>query len=110
METHVELGKGPQGELVEVATIVHEGRAFTNLGSIIDKESGRISAYVVQNEMWQPGSSLARHTLQTWGGEIIARLEKTGESRGFYSARITHFAATIDGSAGTASWASTGAS
>lgn len=97
METIIETGKGPNGEQVELATVVFHGKPFTNLGAIIDKTSGRLSAYVVQNEMWKPGSSLARYTLQTFGGQIIARLYKTGESRGFYSSRITHFSAVIDG-------------
>lgn len=73
METHCEVQVQPNGARVEVATIVHEGKSFTNLGSVVDEERGRIVAYVrsVVDPAYRSGH---RYELTTWNGESLGPL------------------------------------
>lgn len=46
-----------------------------------------------------PTPSLARHTLTTWAGQRVARLEVTGTARGFHGVKLTCYRAVIEGRA-----------
>lgn len=61
------------GAKLELATIIHEGREFTNLGSIIDEKNGFIFGYVSRDEA----------ELHTWDGQVICSLRRVSswESR-----------------------------
>ena len=72
---------------IEVATITHERRDFTNMGSIVDTSQGFIFAYVSSDE--------AR--LTTWQGKTIAALTRTGRAQGFHGVKLTCYTCTIDG-------------
>lgn len=54
---------------VEIATIIHEGREFTALGSVIDHERGRVAAYrrtggILTN--WGSKEIGTYHVVSTW--------------------------------------------
>lgn len=70
METHCETHVQPSGARVEVATIVHEGKSFVNLGSVV--ANGYIVAYVSTAK--DPMPDHARHMLTTWNGESLGPL------------------------------------
>lgn len=52
------------GMLVETGTVIVNGKSFTNLGSCVDEENGRISAYI--------SGTHGSYILQTWDGQKIA--------------------------------------
>ena len=88
MNFKVETVESPSGARAEVATLNHNGQSFTALGSCVDLEQGVICAYV----SGVPGD----WTLKTFAGELISKLQKSGESFGFcdYAGRpskIVHF-------------------
>lgn len=97
-EFRSEIGSAPNGARVEIATITHEGRDFTALGSVVDHARGFVVGYVTRDEH---GPNPSTYRLTTWEGTTIAplRLVNTWEQYGFYGARVRHFAwrAVIDG-------------
>lgn len=46
----VEQATGPNGATAEVATMHHEGRSFTALGSIVDEAAGYLVGYVYNRD------------------------------------------------------------
>lgn len=83
---------------VEVATIIHGGREFTNMGAIVDHERGYVVGYPHETGVtWRSrtGRQVASGELRSWSGEKIGEVEVTGHSRGFYGAEIVHFRAYI---------------
>lgn len=58
------------GATVEVATVIFEGREFTNLGSVVDEARGLLVGYPVERKDPAPGES--RYVLQTFDGKPIA--------------------------------------
>ena len=88
-ETHTQA----DGARVESATITHEGRDFTALGSVVDTARGFVVGYV--------GGSPGAWRLQTWEGTVIAPLTRVRSwtQRGFYGVRVEIHAwrAVIDG-------------
>jgi hypothetical protein len=99
METRVQTATATNGAKVELATIVHRGREFTANGSTIDLERGHIVAYVDSGPV-ATGVAFDRNygwLLKTFEGAVIGKLDKTGESRGFYGSKITHFRMQLAG-------------
>lgn len=45
LDAHSEIVAAPRGVLVEIATMVHEGREFANLGAVVDHKNGFACAY-----------------------------------------------------------------
>jgi hypothetical protein len=79
-----------KGATVEVGTIIHEGREFSNLSSVIDEARGIISCY--------PKGATATN----WNGQVINGLRLTVTSswrtpRSFMSDRMFAYSATYKG-------------
>ncbi len=75
----------------ELATVIHDGRAFTAGGFSIDVERGRMVAYVTERKGSYLDGPVARFILTTWSGDTLAELRQTGESWGFFRTRLTSF-------------------
>ena len=80
------------GVTVEVATIIHEGCEFSNLGAVIDHSAGYVAGYV------------AGSTLTNWQGEVIGSVRVISSRqavffgrRSWIGDRLYYFRATIDG-------------
>lgn len=94
METKIQVVE-QDGVKAEIATLVFEGREFTNLGSVIDMERGLISAYIGNistdrdddGKRYQPGKLFR---VSTFGGEKIAYAVRTSTSRRIYTAYGFH--------------------
>lgn len=80
MEFRTEIVPQANGAKVEVSTMIHEGREFTAMGSVIDHANGRVTGYV---RVTKDGPQLV-----TFTGEVIAKLSVV--SRWTQPGRWTH--------------------
>ena len=86
------------GAKVEVGIIVHEGREFASLGSIVDHERGYVVGYLKLVDNPKPGES--RHVLTSWEGRVIGtcRVISTWKTpRSWVSSTMSSYRATVDG-------------
>jgi hypothetical protein len=65
LQFRVEHQKAANGADVEVATLIHDGREFTNLGAVIDEAQGYIACYITRRED-------GRYDLTNFEGKVIA--------------------------------------
>lgn len=82
--------KAGNGADIELATVVHEGKEFTNLGSIVDKENGYVVGYC-SSDMKEVG---------TWDGKRLGTLRivsKWPTPTSWQSSHRYAVEATIDG-------------
>jgi hypothetical protein len=85
-----------QGAHVEVATMTHEGRDYTALGSLVDLQAGRIMGYL--HEL--PGDR-DRFYLTSWDGcfmyILLRRVSTWKTPRSYVSTTYSAFRTVIDG-------------
>jgi hypothetical protein len=88
METRIENVE-QNGVKAEIATIIHEGREFSAMGSCIDMEGGRISAYIGASiTVGDDGRGFLAGTtfrIDTFAGEKIGLATLTSTSRRIYT-------------------------
>lgn len=92
----IAVQKATSGTAVaEVATLTHEGREFTALGSVVDHARGIVFGYVVEKD--------GREELQTFDGAKLGELRRVTEWREYssagYARRMRSYRATVDGRA-----------
>jgi hypothetical protein len=67
----------PSGAVVEVGTISHEGKAFSNVGSVLDLSAGHLTGYVTKNK------TTGAYELTTWdGSKVLCPLKLVSTHRG----------------------------
>jgi hypothetical protein len=73
MQYRSETKQADNGAQVEIGTVIHEGREYSAMGSIIDEACGVIVGYVSKDEL----------ALRTWGGEQICELRVVSRFKAF---------------------------
>lgn len=95
METHTETVRASDGSHVELATIVHNGVAHTNMGSVVAADGSLIVGYVARDK------ATGRYYLTTWAGEFMfieLRPVSTWKRRnGLLSGHVHAWTATVNG-------------
>jgi hypothetical protein len=88
-ETRSERRVATNGAAVEVGVIVHEGREFRALGSVVDHESGRVVGYVKGDK------------LVSWDGKVTLgtiRVVSTWRTpRSWVSSKMSSYRAVVGG-------------
>jgi hypothetical protein len=81
MKTRVDTAYADNGATVEIATITHNGREFTNHGAVIDLDSGHVAAYIT-DDMYLDN---ARRVLTDWSGNRIGDVKIVSQWRQYAS-------------------------
>lgn len=88
MDSRVEVASTETGAKVEIATVLHDGKEFTAMGSVVDHKAGRVTGYPKGN------------VLQTWDGKPIGTCTVTSTWRlRVFAGPLTmrQYHATVDG-------------
>lgn len=94
MKYRTETHTTPDGARVETGIVVHEGREFAALGSVVDPARGIIVGYVSDARPDVSSGNPTRFVLTTWQGEAIAPLMLVRRWTSYGVARCTLFAWT----------------
>ena len=78
--------------VAEIATLTHEGKAFTALGSVVDHASGYVCGYVTKRD--------GREVLTSFDGAILGTLRLVSRRLKWCfggSQRVSYYQATVGG-------------